>query len=244
MQAFERTWDDRGGQGDPVAGPAPSDLFDPACADLSLFGCWAAAPAYGKALPEDDALVDDVRAVVLEIKSAAAPAVSPAEALRQLLNEMTVEMREQFESFRAMRAAADAALQGGDEAAGKLARADIKAATDAMSLIVRTLEKVDSLQRQLARDREDDAERTADASGYEEAKKRFLQMIEDRANEGAIRLYEEWKRDGPPAGVLLRSGGEAAQPAHAEAEAGSDIGQTREDFNRGGQDGRRNCGGA
>lgn len=244
MQGFEQNFGGRVGQGDRVAGPAPFDPFDPACADLSLFGCWAAAPAYGEALPENDPLADSVRAVVLETKSVDPPAPSPAEALRQLLNEMTVEMREQFETFRAMRAAADVLLQGGDEAAGKLARADIKAATDAMSLIVRTLEKVDSLQRQLARDREDEAERAVDAGGYGEAKTRFLQMIKDRAHDEAVSLYNEWKRDGPPAGALLRSGGQAAQPADAEAEVGGDIGQAREDFQGHGQDGCPDCGGA
>src|SRR3546814_3936216 len=66
-----------------------------------------------------------------------------------------------------------------------------------MSLIVRTLEKIDSLQRQLARDREDEAERAAEANGYGAAKQRFIQMIRDRADEEARRLYEEWKRDGP-----------------------------------------------
>ncbi|MFN7103756.1 MAG: hypothetical protein ACK4N1_14165 [Pseudorhizobium sp.] len=244
MQGLVTNFGVRDGQGGLAAAPAPSDPLDPACADLSLFGCWAAASAYGEALPEGDPLADSVRSLVLETKSASAPEVSPAEALRLLLNEMTVEMRKQFETFREMRAAADVALQGDDEAAGKLARADIKAATDAMSLIVRTLEKVDSLQRQLARDREDEAERAVDASGYGEAKTRFLQMIKDRAHEDAVRLYNEWKRDGPPAGGLLRSGGQAAQPAHAETEVGGDSGQTGEEFNRDGQDGRRDCGGA
>jgi hypothetical protein len=183
MQGLECASDSRGRQGSLAEGLAPSDPFDPAFADLSLFGCWAIAPAYGEALPQDDPLADSVRAVVLETKSAETPAVAPAEQLRQLLNEMTVEMRKQFESFRAMRAAADAALQGGDEAAGKLARADIKAATDAMSLIVRTLEKVDSLQRQLARDREDEAERAVDAGGYGEAVREVERLIEARAQE-------------------------------------------------------------
>ncbi len=118
------------------------ETFDPA-----LFGLWTAAPAYGDgAAMEDTALADAVRGVLLETKSAEG-AVSPGEELRHLLNEMTVEMRDQFSTFRRMRTSAEAALQDGDDAAQKLARADVKAATDAMSLIVRTLEKVDSLQR-------------------------------------------------------------------------------------------------
>jgi hypothetical protein len=174
------------------------EAFDPLAVDLALFGCWEAAPAYREALPEGDVLAEDVRALVLETKSAEGAQVSAADELRRLLNEMTVEMRGQFDAFRKMRIAAEGLLAGGDETAGKLARADIKAATDAMSLIVRTLEKVDSLQRQLARDREDEAERAADASGYGEAKERLLKLIEVKAREQAALLYRDWQRDRPP----------------------------------------------
>ncbi|RWX76019.1 hypothetical protein EPK99_20400 [Neorhizobium lilium] len=169
------------------------DHFDP-----SLFGIWTERPRYAQQPRFSDAeLADHVRGVLLETK-AAEGALDQAEELRRLLNEMTVEMRDQFSTFRRLRAAAEKALEDGDDAAQKLARADVKAATDAMSLIVRTLEKVDSLQRQLARDRAMEVERTADEGGYEEAKGRFLKMIEERANENALKLYEAWKRDGPP----------------------------------------------
>jgi hypothetical protein len=195
--------------------------FDPLAVDLALFGCWEAAPAYRDALPEGDPLAEDVRAVVLETKSAEEVQVSAAEELRRLLNEMTVEMRGQFDAFRKMRIAAEGLLAGGDEAAAKLARADIKAATDAMSLIVRTLEKVDSLQRQLARDREDEAERAAEASGYGEAKQRLLKLIDDKAQAEAERRYEEWVRDGPPPAVMQRiSPGRSIEPENPSAQAG------------------------
>lgn len=183
------------------------ETFDP-----TLFGVWAQAPAYGEeVLMEDAALLEDVRGVLLETKSAEAT-ISPAEELRRLLNEMTLEMRDQFLTFRRMRTAAEKALEDGDEAAQKLGRADVKAATDAMSLIVRTLEKVDSLQRQLAQDREREAERAADESGYEEAKARFMKLIEERANEYAARLFEAWKRDGPPPSVTELLECKAAKP--------------------------------
>jgi hypothetical protein len=186
------------------------DRFDPA-----LFGTWRMAPIYGDDIAmEDEGLAADVRAV-LEVKSADGLG-DPAEELRRLLNDMTVEMREQFSTFRQMRESAAAALVDGDEAAQKLARADVKAATDAMSLIIRTLEKVDSLQRQLARDRELEAERVADEGGYEEAKARFVRMIEEKANERAHRLFEAWKLAGPPAGVS-EPGREGAEPADASA---------------------------
>lgn len=181
--------------------------FDPA-----LFGLWAERPAYGDGIVMDDEiLADRACGVLLEIKSAES-AIQPAEELRRLLNDMTAEMRAQFETFRDMRRSAEKALEDGDEAAQKLARADVKAATDAMSLIVRTLEKVDSLQRQLARDRELEAERAADEGGYEEAKARFMKLIEERANEYAARLFEAWKRDGPPPWVTELLERKAAEP--------------------------------
>jgi hypothetical protein len=187
------------------------DRFDP-----GIFGIWRTAAVYdGGVAMEDEALAEQVLAV-LEVKSADAIA-SPGEQLRQILNEMTVEMRAQFVTFRLMRESAAKALSDGDEAAQKLARADVKAATDAMSLIVRTLEKVDSLQRQLARDREIEAERAADEGGYEEAKARFVQMIEDRANEKALRLYDEWKLTGPPDASLQTSRSDGREPADEEA---------------------------
>lgn len=182
------------------------DTFDPA-----MFGIWRERSVYGDVGPmEDAALAGEVRAA-LETKSADA-AASAGDELRRLLNDMTVEMRAQFTTFRQMRESAAKALTDGDEAAQKLARADVKAATDAMSLIVRTLEKVDSLQRQLARDRQIEAERVADEGGYEEAKARFVRMIEDKANDKALRLFEEWKLTGPPAS-LSEPGHEGQEPA-------------------------------
>jgi len=191
------------------------ETFDPA-----LFGLWERAPAYGEpVVMEDAALRRKVRSVPLETKSAEG-AFDPAEELRRLLNEMTVEMRDQFATFRALRASAEKALVDGDEAAQKLARADVKAATDAMSLIVRTLEKVDSLQRQLARDREIEAERTADEGGYAAAKARFMKLIEDRAHEIAGDLFEAWQRDGPPPDLAEKLGHRAAKPAGEAAGGG------------------------
>ncbi|AYD00219.1 hypothetical protein [Neorhizobium sp. NCHU2750] len=161
----------------PSAQPDQFDRFDPA-----LFGLWQDRPRYEADFQmEDGELIGEVR-TVLEVKSADA-LPSPADQLRQILNDMTVEMREQFSTFRKMRESAAAALTDGDEAAQKLARADVKAATDAMSLIVRTLEKVDSLQRQLARDREIEAERLADEGGYEEAVREVDGLIWQRAQE-------------------------------------------------------------
>ncbi len=166
------------------------DSFDP-----GLFGIWWDRPAYGDEMPTEDAVLADEVRIALEIKSADG-GVSASDELRRLLNDMTVEMREQFSTFRKMRESAAGMLTDGDEAAQKLARADVKAATDAMSLIVRTLEKVDSLQRQLARDREIEAERVADEGGYGEAKDRLQRLIADKADERAKSLLATWIRNG------------------------------------------------
>jgi phage shock protein A len=100
----------------------------------------------------DEALPD-----VIEVKAAGAG------DLVTLLNEFTTEMRDQFELFRRLRAGAESLLDGADEALAKQARADIKAATDAIALIVRTLEKIDALLRQMERDRLDAEERLTEA---------------------------------------------------------------------------------
>ncbi|EPE99006.1 hypothetical protein [Rhizobium grahamii] len=163
-----------------------------------LYGFWPRRRVYGDPLhlEADDAEARvAAKACFLEIKSGPA---SPAEELRILLNEMTAEMRDQFSAFRELRRAAEAASTGGDEAAAKLARADLKAATDAMSLIVRTLEKVDQLQRQIARDRELAAEESDAAMGLEDAKKRFLERIDELAEQRARQLLAEWQAAGPP----------------------------------------------
>ncbi|MBX9468269.1 MAG: hypothetical protein KL839_10610 [Rhizobium sp.] len=94
---------------------------------------------------------------VIEVKAAGAG------DLETLLSEFTTEMRAQFDLFRRLRAGAESLLDGADEALAKQARADIKAATDAIALIVRTLEKIDALLRQLERDRLDAEERMLEA---------------------------------------------------------------------------------
>ena len=161
-------------------GVADMDALDEI--DLSLFGF----PGAGSGLP--DAMRAQADAVLLELKSA--DAAAGAEEQRALLAEMMREMRAQFIAFRDLRAKAAELCDGGDEAVQKLARADLKAATDAMSLIVRTIEKVDSLQRQLMLDLEREEERAASENGYPEAVHEVSKLIEDRARE----LFDDWKR--------------------------------------------------
>lgn len=196
------------------------DRFDP-----NLFGIWREAPAYGD--PDSTKMPAELRGMFLETKSGE-NAVSPTETLRLLLNQMTEEMQAQFKTFRDMRRAAEGELADGDDAAQKLARADVKAATDAMSLIVRTLEKIDSLQRQLARDRREEAEASADRDGYEDARERLLQLIRVKADEQARLLFEAWKRDGKrdddPGSAAASAGLSASPPAAVIAGTGPPAG--------------------
>ncbi|HCD82868.1 MAG TPA: hypothetical protein DEQ45_03380 [Agrobacterium sp.] len=105
--------------------------------------------------------------------------------LRQMLNELTVEMRDQFHMYRNLRQASEAALlAAAEDASGKQARADVKGATDQLSVVVRTLERIDVLQRLLAEERaalsgEDDT----DTEDYEAAVAHFLQRIDELAEQ-------------------------------------------------------------
>lgn len=128
----------------------------------------------------DEALPD-----VIEVKAAGAG------ELDALLNEFTTEMRAQFDLFRRLRAGAEAVLDGADEALAKQARADIKAATDAIALIVRTLEKIDALLRQLERDRMDAEERALEARDPEALRGEVEALIAARVEAGVAERLEE-----------------------------------------------------
>ncbi|MET3854005.1 hypothetical protein [Rhizobium sp. OAE497] len=170
-----------------------------------LCGLWPERPAYGGGL-------------LLETKSEGLP----GDELRVLLNQMTAEMREQFAAFVELRKGAEIAALSGDEAAEKLARADLKAAADAMGLIVRTLEKIDQLQRQLARDREMEIESCEQAEGYAAAKGQLLAIIEQRAEEKAALIVEQriraWQAEaGGRGGISFTGTNDAAAIGAPEA---------------------------
>lgn len=195
-------------------------MRDIAETDLDLFGLWPPTGERKVAQPEakpgamaPERLGRAVERVILELKSATMP--SPLEEYRLLLNELTREMREQFALFRALREKAEAAIEDGDEAAGKLARADAKAATDAMSLIVRTLEKVDSLQRQLARDRAEAEEREAEDADHDAIAREFDRVIEARATEIAEQRLRDWRERHEGAATTTYGAGEPGAAAQA-----------------------------
>ena len=130
-------------------------------------------------------------AAALEVKST--DALSPLDRLAALLDDLTQEMRDQFELFRKLRATAERLIDGADEAVAKAARTDAKAATDAIALIVRTLEKIDSLQRQLARDREDAALASGEGEDEQAITAELLRIIETQAEARAKARLAAWQ---------------------------------------------------
>lgn len=169
--------------------------------DIDLFRPWPEGAVKGSGQPAERAekrLARVVSRVVLELKSL--DGASTIDGLVRLLNDLTLEMREQFDLFRRLRISAESMIDGADEAAAKLARADVKAATDAISLIVRTLEKIDTLQRQAARERAEAEMLEAESGDHDAIRKSFERMIEQRADERAARLFEDWKREAGSAG--------------------------------------------
>jgi hypothetical protein len=155
---------------------------------------------------------------ILELKSAEAG--SPVDRLTELLDDLTQEMRDQFELFRRLRTSAEGMIDGADEAAAKAARADVKAATDAIALIVRTLEKIDSLKRQLARDREDAALASGEGEDEEEIRQELLRIIEVRAEARAEARLEARLEARMAEGRAGEGGGRGAGDAGGIAGAG------------------------
>ena len=145
--------------------------FDPA-----LFGDWPVGRGNANTSPGGE-----VRAVLLETKSEP----SPMEAMELLLNDMRKELKAQFELYQKIRTQAEARIDGADEAEMKLGKADAKAAIEALSVIVRAIEKVDGLQRTLAEERMRADEEKFDDAAYEE----LLAEIDRRISEQAAKLH-------------------------------------------------------
>lgn len=177
--------------------------FDPA-----LAGFWPV----GRAAVYEPRLEEAVRMAMLETKSE----LSPVEEMQTLLNAMNTELRQQFEMFRTIRAQAGRKLDG-DDAEAKLARADGKAAVDALALITRTLEKIDGLQRGLADTLARQAEEDFDDAAYQALLADIDRKIAERAGERARSLLAEWTAaaadgTGPP-GADGQAGGRARSAA-------------------------------
>jgi len=151
--------------------------------DPALFGVWPKARVYdGLALDRhDEGLEAQAWAAVLDTKT---EKISPLDDLQDMLNGMTKELRMQLQQFQVLREqAAERVLVEADEIDRKQTQADAKASIEAMSLIVRTLEKIDSLQRTIAHDRQIAAEGEIDEDDYEALCRQFEERIETRAQE-------------------------------------------------------------
>ena len=92
--------------------------------------------------------------------------------------------------FHKIRARAELAIEG-DEAEAKVAKADAKSAVDAISLIIRTLEKIDGLQRGLADALAREAEENFDDAAYQALLAGIDRKITERAEERAHVLMAE-----------------------------------------------------
>ena len=150
-------------------------------ADPALFGAWPTRCVYDGALTLGADPSDDEIRLILDRKAADIPA---GEALVDMLNGMTRELREQMQMFQMLRRQAERqTAEAGEEIDRKVAQADAKASIEAMSLIVRTLEKIDSLQRTLAQDRERRDAETLDDAGYHSLLVKLEAVIEQRAVE-------------------------------------------------------------
>ncbi|MBD9371526.1 hypothetical protein IB238_02580 [Rhizobium sp. ARZ01] len=129
-------------------------------------------------------------AVCLDVKAESDG--DPLDEMQAMLAEMTKELRERFQRFQSQRRTAEqVADTAEDEADRKLAQADAKAAIEAVSLIVRTLEKIDSLQRTILSERRDTNERRGEVADYDAVVAEFDRRVKAKADA----YFEQWKAD-------------------------------------------------
>ena len=159
--------------------------------DLGLFGVAADVAVYDGLAGRRD-VFSGRAAAVLDTKAEA----DPAREMQAMLVEMTKELRERFQRFQSQKAEAErAADDAGDEAARKIAQADAKAAIEAVSLIVRTLEKIDSLQRTLVSERIAAEEAAGGADDLDALAAEFERLVEVRVAERLDARIAEWRRE-------------------------------------------------
>lgn len=174
--------------------------------DTSLFGVTAAPPLYdGLAQRWDDIQRNDTACLVLDLKSEAGP--EPLDEMQAMLSEMTKELRERFQRFQGQRRTAEQiASEAEDETDRKLAQADAKAAIEAVSLIVRTLEKIDSQHRTILSERRDAAATQGEAANVEALVAEFDRRVEEKAQAQFNRWKAEHERTQAPTSTDLGMG--------------------------------------
>lgn len=166
--------------------------------DLALFGI-SPEPAVYDGLAERRADLEARAAPVLDIK--AERPLDPFLDMQAMLFEMTKELRERFQRFQSQKALAERDADiAADDAARKLAQTDAKAAIEAVSLIVRTLEKIDSLQRTLINERAEAQAADGEADDEAALAAEFERLVEARVKERLNAAREEWSRETGPGG--------------------------------------------
>lgn len=175
-----------------------------AAIDLELFGV-SPRPAVYDGLGGRRADFAGAAAPMLDTK--AEGPIDPFLDMQAMLLEMTKELRERFQRFQSQKASAERDADiAEDEAARKLAQSDAKAAIEAVSLIVRTLEKIDSLQRTLIGERAEAEAARGEPEDEAALAAEFDQLVEKRVMERLNAAREDWRRE---AGI----GGDAAARA-------------------------------
>ena len=173
--------------------------MDAVTIDIGLFGIAPEPAVYDGLAGRRDEFASGA-ALVLDTK-AQAP-LDPFLDMQAMLLEMTKELRERFQRFQSQKALAERDADAAeDEAARKTAQTDAKAAIEAVSLIVRTLEKIDSLQRTLIAERiEAD---TGEAEDEAALMAEFDRLVNERVEGRMHAAKQEWMRE-------FGSGGDAA----------------------------------
>ena len=175
--------------------------------DLELFGVLP-EPAVYDGLGGRRVDLDGGAVLVLETKAEAL--LDPFLDMQAMLLEMTKELRERFQRFQSQKVLAERDADGAeDEAARKLAQGDAKAAIEAVSLIVRTLEKIDSLQRTLVSERVEAEAARGEPEDEAALAAEFDQLVEKRVKERLNAAREDWRRE-------VGIGGDAAARAESE----------------------------
>lgn len=176
--------------------------------DDGLFGVPATVPIYdGLAGWQcENAGGSETAVPVLDLKAASNG--DPLDQMQAMLVEMTKELRERFQQFQSQRRRAEEAAGAAEDDAGrKLAQADAKAAIEAVSLIVRTLEKIDSLQRTILSERRVAQDLAGETADFEAVVAEFDRRVEAKA----LAYHEQWKaeheaRAGPSADPAIDVG--------------------------------------
>jgi hypothetical protein len=166
--------------------------------DLDLFGISPDMAVYD-GLGARRAVLDGGAALLLDTK-ADAPG-DPFLDMQAMLLEMTKELRERFQRFQSQKVLAEQDVAAaGDDVSRKIAQTDAKAAIEAVSLIVRTLEKIDSLQRTLINERVEGEAASGETDDEAALVEEFNRLVEVRVKERLDVAKQEWMREAGPGG--------------------------------------------